>query len=916
MMKASLTHRRLFVPEVVQTSAMDCGPASLKCLLEGFHMPASYGRLREACQTSVDGTSIDTMEEVAIQLGIEAEQIMVPPDHLLLPEAHTLPAIVVVRRASNATHFVVAWRRHGGLLQLMDPAVGRRWVPAKNFLEELYVHTSTVPAAGWREWAGTEEFSGALRGRMSNISVTGASAQRLMKAALADSGWLRLAALDAAVRMVEAVVASGAINRGREAARIIERFTERALSNEAEALQTIPAEFWSVRPAPPDEDGEAQLFLKGAVLVRALKRREGGALSGAIQLDDEREAEPVSSELISKELVSALKEPPSRPIREFIRLMREDGSFTLLSLLFALMVAACGVTVEALLFRGLFDIGRELNLSGQRLGAILALVAFVTVLMLLEMPATGAVLRLGRGLETRLQMLFMRKIPRLGDRYFHSRLISDMAERSHSSHRVRLLPVLSALFLRITFEILLTTAGIIWLDPMSAPFAILAAALIIGVPLFAQPMLLERNLRVRNHNGGLSRFYFDALVGLFAVRAHGAGRAVRREHESRLIEWAGAFMGLQRAIVVVEGLQFCAGFGIACLLILNYFTRSGESGGLLLYAYWVLNLPILGQEIALLARQYTDYRNVILRLLEPLGAPEEAVATSSAESSSTVVAPSSRGVSISFQDVSVRAAGHTILRNINLSIASGEHIAIAGASGAGKSTLISLLLGWQRAATGRVLIDGAQLDGKRLEELRRETAWVDPAVQVWNRTFLENLRYGSTSEGDAPVGEVIEMADLLDVLERLPDGLQTLLGEGGALVSGGQGQRVRIGRAMMRPRARLVILDEPFRGLERERRRRLLSRARELWRDATLLCISHDVGSMQTFGRMVVIHEGEVVEDDSPSRLASRAGSRYRALLEAEDEVRVGLWSSDEWRRLKIEEKRLVEEESRTNVVR
>ena len=77
--------RRRIVPEVVQTSAMDCGPAALKCLLEGFGISVSYGRLREACQTDVDGTSLDTMEQVAVQLGLEAEQVMMPVDHLLLP---------------------------------------------------------------------------------------------------------------------------------------------------------------------------------------------------------------------------------------------------------------------------------------------------------------------------------------------------------------------------------------------------------------------------------------------------------------------------------------------------------------------------------------------------------------------------------------------------------------------------------------------------------------------------------------------------------------------------------------------------------------------------------------------------------------------------------------------------------------
>jgi ATP-binding cassette subfamily B protein len=116
---------------------MDCGPAALKCLLEGFGIPVSYGRLREACQTDVDGTSIDTMEEVAVQLGLEAEQVMLPVDHLLLPEARALPALVVVRQPNNLTHFVIIWSKRGHFLQVMDPAMGRRWRTARQLLADL-----------------------------------------------------------------------------------------------------------------------------------------------------------------------------------------------------------------------------------------------------------------------------------------------------------------------------------------------------------------------------------------------------------------------------------------------------------------------------------------------------------------------------------------------------------------------------------------------------------------------------------------------------------------------------------------------------------------------------------------------------------------------------------------------------------
>ena len=129
--------RRLLAPEVVQTSSMDCGPAALKCLLEGHGLSASYGRLREACQTSVDGTSIDTIESVALQLGLDAEQVLVPRDFICLDPERAFPALVVVRHADHATHFVVVWSRHGNWLQIMDPAVGRRWISLRRFDQEI-----------------------------------------------------------------------------------------------------------------------------------------------------------------------------------------------------------------------------------------------------------------------------------------------------------------------------------------------------------------------------------------------------------------------------------------------------------------------------------------------------------------------------------------------------------------------------------------------------------------------------------------------------------------------------------------------------------------------------------------------------------------------------------------------------------
>jgi ATP-binding cassette subfamily B protein len=103
-------------------------------------------------------------------------------------------------------------------------------------------------------------------------------------------------------------------------------------------------------------------------------------------------------------------------------------------------------------------------------------------------------------------------------------------------------------------------------------------------------------------------------------------------------------------------------------------------------------------------------------------------------------------------------------------------------------------------------------------------------------------------------------------------------------------------------------LDEPFRGLDREKRRELLQRSRRFYQGATFLCITHDVGETRGFERVLVIESGRVVEDGSPTCLAQDPRSRYRALLDAEEAVRTGLWSSAVWRRLWLQSGQLLPE--------
>lgn len=890
-----MMRRSLLAPEVIQTSAMDCGPASLKCLLEGFGMHVSYGRLREACQTDVDGTSIDTIEEVALELGLDAEQVMTPIDHLLLPEAEATPAILVVRLPSGAPHFIVLWKRLGPVIQLMDPASGRRWTTSQELLKDVYVHSSLIQVPSWTAFASAPAFLRVLRQRCRRVGLEDGGV-RLIDAALAEPGWRGTARLDAAVRMVESIAASGGMPRGVRTARLLDHLVSSAREAGVEdETQVVPEMFWCVRPAPSSSEQGESLLLRGAVLitVRGTRAAAGKGAPGPAPR--------------SPELVAALREPEARPGRELLRLALQSGVLTPSMLAAGFAVAAGGMAVLAILFRSMLDVGAKLVLFEQRLGALAALLIFLVALFLLEVPLVLGTQWLGRHLEARLRMAFVQKIPRLGDRYLQSRPMSDMAERSHNSHQLRQLPELAGRFVRQVLEIVLSATGIIWLAPASAPRALAAAAAAVLVPLLLQKPFTERDLRVRSHAGGLTRFYLDALLGLTAIRTHGAERMVRREHEGLLVEWARASKSLLRTGVITDVLTTLISLGFATWLFISALPHMEGMSGTLLLLFWALNIPALGQEIALLARQLPRHRNIVLRLLEPLGALEEPRAPAEEVRGKEPPLVEDAPVALRFEGVHVVAAGNTILSGVELDIAPGEHVAVVGASGAGKSTLVGLVLGWHRASEGRLLVDGRPLSAGRLEALRRRTAWVEPSVQLWNSSVIDNLTYGS--EALDGVGRVVKAVELQRVLEAMPDGLQTSLGEGGALVSGGEGQRVRLGRALLRRGVRLAVLDEPFRGLDRDLRRMLLARSREAWAGVTMLCITHDLAETREFDRVVVMHEGRILEDGAPEVLAAREGSHYRVLLETEEQVRQGLWASAAWRRLRMVDGQVIEQE-------
>ncbi|HEX7842876.1 MAG TPA: ATP-binding cassette domain-containing protein [Kofleriaceae bacterium] len=907
---SSRQRRRTIIPEVVQISATDCGPASLKSVFAGMGLELNYRVLREACQTDVDGTSIVTLEELSNQLGLDAEEVMLPLDHVFLPEARALPAIIVTLSAGGRQHFVVLWQRIGPFVQVMDPLVGRRWTRVETLLSTLYQHTTSAPAAAWREWAGSKEAVAAFERRLLDLGAAGAKA--FIAKALEDPGYRSIATLDAATRAVEAIVRAGAIRRGRTAAGLVQSMIAKAESGEV----PIPESYWSVRPNPEAED---ELLLTGAVLLRFRGWRGEATPSEAA-------ASPAPAP-VTADLATALRAAQTTPAQTLRRLLREDPRSIPLLITAGLVVATFGRILQALMLRAILDLGRDLGTIEQRAVGVLVLAGVALALLAMQIPISLGLLGIGRRLEVRLRKAYFEKLPRTEDRYFQSRLASDMASRCHNIQTMRTLPGLIAQGITVSLEVLATAAALVWAAPGAWIIALALTAATLVLPLLAQRLFFEPDLRVQTHAGALSGFILNALLGLVPIRIHGAERSLRRGQEAMLVEWTKSRYWLQGLSVGFEGVLMVVSYALVVVLVYSYLESSERASLVLLVVFWALRLPILGQRLLVLTRTFPSVMNRVRRLLDIIGeiepvptpsvlpaADPELRSTPPGESPEDPerkpaggVAAAARGVAISMERVRIKGGGHIILDKVSLNIAAGEHVAIVGVSGAGKSTLVGLLLGWLRPARGEIRVDGEPLDQLAIERLRRTSAWVDPAISIWNQSLLDNLRYGNDSAHGWSLEAALKGAEMLDILEALPAGLQTSLGEGGGLVSGGQGQRVRLARAMLRSGVRLAILDEPFRGLDRERRARLLAESRRLWANVTMFCVTHDVAQTQEFDRVLVIEGGRIVENGPPKELLAKEKSRYAELLRADVDNHQLLWASGTWRHWWLADGRLVE---------
>ncbi|MDQ8729745.1 ABC transporter ATP-binding protein [Bradyrhizobium sp. LHD-71] len=230
------------------------------------------------------------------------------------------------------------------------------------------------------------------------------------------------------------------------------------------------------------------------------------------------------------------------------------------------------------------------------------------------------------------------------------------------------------------------------------------------------------------------------------------------------------------------------------------------------------------------------------------------------------------GADITFSKVSFGyPSGKNVFENFDLHIRSGERVGLVGPSGAGKSTLFTLLHRFYDVDGGEILIDGQRISRITQESLWNAIATVPQDTALFNRSLLENIRYGHPDATDDEVWRAAMDARCNSFIEGLPDGLNTIVGDRGLRLSGGQRQRISIARAFLK-NAPILLLDEATSALDTESEEAIREALGRLMAGRTVIAIAHRLSTLRQFDRIVVINDGKVIEDGPPTTLIENGG--------------------------------------------
>lgn len=320
-----------------------------------------------------------------------------------------------------------------------------------------------------------------------------------------------------------------------------------------------------------------------------------------------------------------------------------------------------------------------------------------------------------------------------------------------------------------------------------------------------------------------------------------------------------------------------ASCGIATVLgVGTYLINSGQmtAGS---FASFVTSLLLLYKPVKTLGNTLTGIQGIFVamgRVFELFDLKPEIIDSPNAKELQGL------NESIKFEDVNFEyIPNQPVLKNLNLTVAKNETLAIVGNSGGGKSTLVNLIPRFYDIKSGHIKIDDVDIKEYTIDSLRQNISMVFQDNFLYSGTIKENIMMGNFNATAEDLQQAIYSAHLQDMIKELPQGLETMLGERGLTLSGGQRQRVAIARAMLR-NAPIVILDEATSALDNESEAIVQKAMDNLMKDRTVFIIAHRLSTIKNADRIAVINEGELVELGTHDELMSIDNGQYKALYE------------------------------------
>ncbi|MBR6355402.1 MAG: ABC transporter ATP-binding protein [Alphaproteobacteria bacterium] len=234
-----------------------------------------------------------------------------------------------------------------------------------------------------------------------------------------------------------------------------------------------------------------------------------------------------------------------------------------------------------------------------------------------------------------------------------------------------------------------------------------------------------------------------------------------------------------------------------------------------------------------------------------------------------------RGSSINFADITYHYNGkENLFENFNLKVKSGEKIGLVGHSGSGKSTLIKLLVRYFDVNGGKITVGGEDIAKVRQNSLRAQIAVIPQDTTLFNRTIMENIRYGNVNATDEEVIQAAKAAYADEFIVNLPKGYDSKVGERGVMLSGGERQRVAIARAILK-NAPILILDEATSALDSESEQYIQKSLKKLMRGKTVIAIAHRLSTLKEMDRLIVMDKGKIIEEGTHDKLLKDKGAYY-----------------------------------------